>query len=88
MEEGFFFFLNYEAHNSYMSGSETTVAGRGDREEKLNTLPEDYGANFGISSCPIMMIDSIGYGGQGSVCKLTLHISPSFEVDALPSGMP
>lgn len=35
-----------------------------------------------------MMIDSIGGGGLGSVCKLTLQISPSFEVDAVLSGMP
>lgn len=62
--------------------------GRKGDGEKLNTLPEDDGANFGISSCPIMMIDSIGHGGQGSVDKLTLQISPSFEVEALLSGTP
>lgn len=56
-------------------------------EEKSAALPVDDGANLGISSCPIMMIDSVGDGGPGWVGKLALQISPSFEVDAVLSGM-
>ena len=86
MEEGFFFKLSSA---QFVHVWQLDDCGRkGDREEKLNALPEDHGANLGISSCPIMMIDSIGHGGQGSVCKLALQIFPSFEVDAVLSGMP
>lgn len=35
-----------------------------------------------------MMVDSTGHGGQGSVDKLTLQISPSLEAEALLSGTP
>lgn len=53
-----------------MSGSETTVTGR-ETGRRSEYLARRLWGRFWDRFLPIIMIDPVGYGGSGPVCKLT-----------------